>query len=189
MASIVDTIKTSFRNLFSIRLDHAGYETTFSGVAVSTILNDFLAAPDEQTRTLFTNYGLGFVSGNKTLTCYIRNSGTKAFQPLPDSSLIRLLVTARSGFINNTEVQAAGSKLVYQFTNIDRTGSGTDKYLTKNSGAVSDNDLLGINIVAPSANCFAVIDIYTKDVGNDYRLFDNSGNLLGGNYKINFTAK
>lgn len=189
MAVIVDTIKTSFRNLFSIRLDHVGYETTLSAVLSSSILNDFSVEPDPHTITLFKNYGLGFVSGNNTLICYIRNTGAKAFLPVPDNNSIRLLIHVNSGFIKRTAVQAAGSKQVYQFTNLGRTGNGTDKYLTVNSGGVSDNDLLGVGAVIPSSKCFGVIDIYTKDVGNDYRLFDGSGDLLGGNYKISFGAK
>jgi len=189
MAVIVDTIKTSFRNLFSIQLDHVGYETTLTAVVTSSILKDLFVEPDPQTKNLFKNYGLGFSSGNKSVICYVRNTGSKPFLPLPDSTVIRLLVHASSGFINRTEIKAAGSKQVYQFTNLDRSGGGTNKYLTKNSNGTSDNDLLGVEVLNPSENCFGVIDVFTKDVGNDYRLFDGSGNLLGGNYKIEFAAK
>ncbi len=189
MGVIVDTIKTSFSNLFTIRLGHAGYESSFSSVVSSSILKDLSTTPDEKTKKLFKDFTLGYVLDNNILICYIRNITTKAFLPLPDSTIIRFLVRTQARFINKTIIQSAGSNQVYQFTNLGRTGGGTDKYLTKTSGGVTDNDLQDADVIAASENCFAVIDIYTKDVGNDYRLFDVSGNLLGGNYKISFTPK
>ena len=188
MSVIVDSIITSFRSLFSIRLDHAGYERTVNGIVTSSIFNDLSLVPDEGTRALFGNYGLGFKSSNNTVICYVRSASGKSFQPFPDTTIIRLLVQVSSGFLKRTAIEPAGSTQVYQFTNIVRTGGGPDKYLTKNVGGVSADDLFGVSVVEPATASLAVIDIFTKDVGNDYRLFDASGNILGGNYHLGFTA-
>ena len=188
MSVIVDSIVTSFRSLFSIRLDHAGYERTVDGIVTSSIFNDLKVQPDENTRVMSANYGLGFSSSNNALVCYVRSAGSKSFQPFPDTTRIRLLVTASSTFLRKTVVEPAGSVQVYQFTNEGRTGGGADKYLTKNVGGVSADDLFAVGVVEPSKTSIAVIDIFTRDVGNDYRLFDTSGNILGANYRVGFTA-
>lgn len=188
MPVIVDSIKTSFRNLFTIRLDHPGYERTLTNAVTSSILNDLTIEPDVPTRTFFANYGLGFLCNNNTVICYIRSAENKSFLPLPDTTLIRLLVRAGSGFLRKTIIEPAGSIQVYQFSNLARTGGGSDKYLTKNVGGVSGDDLFPVSAVEPSSASLAVIDIFTRDVGNDYRLFDAGGNILGGNYRIGFTA-
>src|SRR5687767_13749239 len=170
MSVIVDSIRTTFRSLFSIRLDHGGYERTLTSIVSSFIFNDLIIEPDEPTRELFVDYGFGFICSNNTAICYVRSTGSKPFLPLPDTTRIRFLVRARSAFLRKTVIEPAGSLQVYQFTNLARTGGGADKYLTKNLGGVSADDLFAVSVVEPSTPCLAVIDIFTKDVGNDYRL-------------------
>jgi hypothetical protein len=188
MAVIVDTIKLSFLKLFCIRLDHVGYERTLSGVVTSDIFNDLEVEPDDSTTGTFANYGLGFLYSNNCITCYIRSVVKKAYLPLPDTTVVRLLIRAGSGFFNRTAIEPAGSKQVYQFTNLDRTGGGSDKFLTRNASGVTSDDLFSVSAIAPSKDCLAVIDIYSKDVGNDYRLFDGTGNILQVNYRLGFAA-
>src|SRR5688500_2700698 len=141
MAVIVDSVRISFLNLFCVRLDHAGYERTLSGMVTSSIFNDLEVEPDDNTATLFANHGLGFLYSNNSVTCYVRSTGTKAFLPLPDTTVMRFLVSAGSGFFRKTAIEPAGGQQVYQFTNLARTGGGSDKYLTKNGGGVTSDDL------------------------------------------------
>ncbi|MBC7849289.1 MAG: hypothetical protein H7Y31_06120 [Chitinophagaceae bacterium] len=187
MSVLVDRVKTTYQAFFTIELEHPLYETVYTGVGISSISTDLYPVPDKDTKNLFNGYPANFGISNGAMICYTRTNGDELFSPIESVTSIRFLLKAQSRFLDRTILNPTRTmQQVYYFTNKDRTGSGSDKYLTSAATGVSDTDLLPVATVKPSEPCFAVIDIHIDDTGNDYRLLDATGKLMHCNYKIRF---
>ena len=98
------------------------------------------------------------------------------------------MIYAQSIFLSQTDVEAAGSNKVYDFTNVGRTGTAGNRFITTDAKGVDSNDLKNIDDIKPEKNCFAVIDVLANVTDANYRLF-NAGNLESPGYKILFNKK
>ncbi|HEY2348977.1 MAG TPA: hypothetical protein VGH64_08180 [Puia sp.] len=180
MATIVDTIMTTYQELFTVRLDHVAYETSFQvgpdTIITSSILQDLTIQPDTVTRELFKNNSIGYTCGNNMIICFLRKNSSGPYITLPSLGTIRLLIKNKNDFIKKTDVKAAGSDKVYQFTNKSKTGTASNRFITVNSTGVSDDDLMLASTVKAEEPCFGVIDIFINITDNFYRILD--GNTL-----------
>jgi hypothetical protein len=192
MATIVDTVITKYQELFTVRLDHVAYETSFEVSAttliISSILQDLAIEPDSATRELFKTHSIGFTSGNNMIICYLRKESQSPFINLPPLGTIRLLIKNKSDFIKKTDVIAAGSGEIYQFTNENKTGNASNRFITVNETGVSNDDLLPASVVEAEVPCWGVIDIYTDITDNFYRLL-NGNQLESPAFTILFNKK
>ena len=133
---VIETIRTSYQELFTIKLVHVGFEKTIShkdpvthvitSVTQSSIFEVLSVQPDALTRKFFVDHDMNFKCSNDMIICYVRTESTKPFVSFPAIVQIRLLVNVQPAFLNKTNIEATGSKEVYQFTNVARTGSGNE---------------------------------------------------------------
>jgi hypothetical protein len=191
---VIETIGTTYLELFTIRISNSGFERTIShkdpitnvvtSIVQSSISEVLSIEPDASTRKLFLDHDMNYKWGNDMLICYVRTESTKPYFNFP-AMQIRFLVKAQSAFLRRTDVKPTGSQEVYQFTNVGRTGDAANRFLTMNAAGVEDPDKKLIGALGVEQNCFAVIDILTDVADADYRVF-NAGNLVSPDYKILF---
>ena len=192
MATIVDTIITKYQELFTVRLDHAAYETSFEvgpvTIITSSILQDLTIEPDTVTRELFKNNSIGYTCGNNMIICYLRKESKSPFIALQPLGTNRLLIKNKNDFIKKTNVVAAGRDEIYQFTNENKTGNASNRFITANETGVSVDDLMPASVVKAEEPCFGVIDIYMEVTDNFYRIL-NGNQLESPAFTILFNKK
>jgi len=131
----VDIVSTIYKELFTVKLLHSGYETA----GVSTISNALTIEPDPATKSLFNGYQVDFRFINNALVCFTRS---KLFAPPAKEPKIpftvfsgairmRFLFFSSSDFLHRTYVAATGSKNIYLFSNKISNVQGTDKFISK----------------------------------------------------------
>src|ERR1041385_1148365 len=116
----MDLVKTMYKELFNLKLVHKAY----SPVNGNEIFNQLKVIPDQNTKTLFSRYGIDYRCINDTVVCFIRSEliappvpePKKPFVHLDTAFNIRFLLTGTPGFFAKTYISAAGSKVVYHFT-------------------------------------------------------------------------
>ena len=124
-----ESVKTTYRELFMIKLLHARYENSFENFLQQAIA----IMPDQRTRQLFIDRRISYRFYANTLTCFMECSlynppapePKVPFIPLDGDLHIRFLLTGSDDFVRATYIVAAGSRHVYDFTNkISNTGGG-----------------------------------------------------------------
>ncbi|MDQ6763555.1 MAG: hypothetical protein M3015_13125 [Bacteroidota bacterium] len=190
-----DIIRTIYEELFTVKFLHSGYGFPHPGL----IANSITIEPNEATKKLFVNYNLGYRFFNDTLMCFIRASLVSPPDPEPKVPFLkfagevkfRFLINASTDFLNKTDVAAAGSKQVYQFTN--QVNAGTGGFISMHATGVDlIDDLKNVGVVKAEKICFGVIDIFNTDaINSSYDLFDNNTDqkLKSPAYKILFKSK
>ncbi len=131
----MDVVRTSYKELFNIRLVHPAFATGYG----SNIFSYLTVAPDKSTRVLFARFEMDYRCVNDSIICFARSEmmmppakePKKLFAPFTGDFFIRFLITATSGFLSKTYVAAAGSKMVYRFTNLINNVQGTDKFISR----------------------------------------------------------
>lgn len=195
---IVDTIRTAYKELFTVTLLHPAFETIYAykdpvtntdkTITGSSIFNAVAVEPDTATKKLFANYSIRFRGAGNMAACFIRAQLQQPFIPLPADTRIRLLLKQKNDFLYRTNILAAGSHQVYRFTNSNTTLDGGLKHITKNATGVADADLEDIATVDAEENCLAVIDIVTNVTDVNYRLL-NGDTLESPAFVIRFIKK
>ncbi len=143
----VDTIRTIYRELFTIRFLHKSYENP-----QENFLNKGLTlSPDGETKDLFKKYRMDYRCFNNRLTCYVQSS---LFAP-PDAEplvpfvemegdiRIRFLMSNSSDFFDKTYIVAAGVNKTYEFSNRVSNINGGTVFLNaplENYSAAKDYD-------------------------------------------------
>ncbi|MCC6288271.1 MAG: hypothetical protein IT249_10335 [Chitinophagaceae bacterium] len=186
MATVIETIQTTYKKLFSIKLMHEAYENT--GAAGSTINTALHIYPDKFTLNLFSNYDITYNYDGSMINCFMRVNGNNPYKTIPPGIRLRLIVQNKADFLHRTNITPAGSSKVYVFTNSNNTIDGGVKYITQNAAGVQDADLKAVGAVAADEKCFAVIDIIGEVASNDYRLFDTAG-LRSPSFAVKFIKK
>jgi hypothetical protein len=188
----MDVIKRLYERLFSVEFLHAGYVFFQQNLINGGISME----PDSATKTLFKNHNILYRFVNGTLLCTMQSDLLTPPAPTPvlpfieftGNVRIRFLVTANPDFLNRTQVIAAGSQQVYQFTN--QANAGTNGFIAEHEAGVNDDDLQNTSAIEPSATCFAVIDIHNNAAVNAaYDLFGVDKRLLSPAYRIRFVPK
>ena len=195
---IVDTIKTTYKELFTLTLLHPAFETictykdpvtnTDKTITASSIFNALSVEPDTATEKLFANHSMSFQRSNNLISCFIRAQLQEPFIPLPADTRIRLLLKHKSDFLYRTNIVAAGSRQVYWFSNTNNTLDSCIKHITKNATGVTDADLEDISTVQAEENCLGVIDMLSSVTDVNYRLFDGD-TLQSPAFVIRFIKK
>lgn len=175
--NIVDEIKLIYKELFTVKFLHEGY-----GAFNRNFISDAISvAPDEATKKNFENHDMGYRFFSDILVCFMRCDVDDLQIKTPyvnftEDKLLRFYIQVSTGFLNKTEIVAAGAKQLYQFGNNIIATAGM--FICHNASGVNDDDLKNIGEVEPAEKCFAVLDIHTRDVINsEYALF-NAGDTL-----------
>lgn len=132
---VEDIIRTIYKELFLIKFEHKAYAASNT----AGIFDDIKVVPDEATSILFRRYQIGYRCVHDTVICFMRSELSappnkepkKPFVSLDPEFMIRFLVTATSSFLNKTYTAAAGSKLVYHFTNRINNVQSSNRYISK----------------------------------------------------------
>ena len=195
---IVDTIKTAYKELFTVALLHPAYESIYTfkdpvtnadkTITASAIFNALSVEPDTATKKLFANHSMSFRSTNNIVSCFIRAQLQQPHIKLPANTRIRLLLKQKSDFLYRTNIIAAGSRQVYSFTNSNNTMDSGIKHITKNATGVTDADLEETSTVGAEENCLGVIDMLTSITDVNYRLL-NGDTLESPAFVIRFIKK
>ena len=196
---IIDKIQSTYKELFTVRLVHPGFDldVTYRDpvsdlpkiLTVSSIFNVLSFEPDIATKSLFDGCFVNYKYSNNMLICYTRTLLQKPYITFPDGASLRFMIQVQTDFINKTNAPLQTGK-VYQFTNENRTGTTGNRFINKVTTGVSEiNDLKNVLDVAPEKSCFAVVDILTNVTNPLYSLFSNAGNLESPDYKILFKKK
>jgi hypothetical protein len=124
-----EMVRTTWQELFTIKFLHPGYETP-----IENFLNKGIQiVPDRATQKLFSDQKIRYRFFTNSLVCYIeciRVNPPAAepkipFIPIAGDLPIRFLILSSPSFAARTNVVAAGSGKIYQFTNkINNTGGG-----------------------------------------------------------------
>jgi len=124
-----ETVSTIYRELFTIKFIHAGFENiheNFLSQAISIV-------PDEQTEKLFIDHKVSYRFYTNTLVGFIECAlfnppalePKVPFIPIDGDLHLRFLVKSSEDFASKTYVVSAGSKHTYHFTNkINNVGGG-----------------------------------------------------------------
>lgn len=185
----MDLITRRYERLFSIQFLHTGYEF----FAQNLLQEGLRIVPDSDTQELFDNHFIRYRFENGTLLCIMQCNllSPPAITPvLPFISFsgnvrLRFLVFSSSDFLKRTQVIAAGSTAVYQFSNQNNTG--TNGFIAQHETGVNNDDLQNTSAVQPSQKCFAVIDIHNNGAVNaGYDLFGGDSRMLSPVYRIRF---
>ena len=137
---------------------------------------------------------MNYKFNNGKLVCFMksRQLAPPAITPVmpwiefEGNTRIRFLVFASSEFLSNTQVIAAGSAQVYQFSN--QANAGINGFISQQQAGVNNTDLQNTAVVEPSETCFAVIDIHNNAAVNaSYDLFGVDQHFLNPVYRIRFT--
>ena len=196
---IIDKVHSTYKELFTIKLVHPGFELTYpylhhvshnpKTLTISSIFSVLSFEPDTATQNLFAGCSIDFRCGNNMVICYTRSNAQKPYIMLPHDSSLRFMIQVQTSFISKTDVVAAGSSKVYQFTNVDRSGTVGNRFINKVATGVNvTDDLKNVSDLAPEKSCFAVVDIHTTLADPVYGLFD-AGDLQGPDYTIIFNKK
>ncbi|MBL7740216.1 MAG: hypothetical protein JNK14_13450 [Chitinophagaceae bacterium] len=196
---LIETVHIGYAKLFSLAIEHEGYEVTAEqpdnddpgddpqAVTQSHVLDSLDIEPDKTTMELLLNHTIAVKTGNNSVQCFIRcTEDNKPYIGLADSARLRFLIKAASDFFSKTNVQVTGSEQVYLFSNRDNNGS--NGLLSKNE-TVSDDDLKGTAEAVPDEKCFGIIDLYNSGTTDDYRLLDSSGVINSRQYRLKFEEK
>ena len=174
-----DIIKTTYKELFTVKFLHSGYGLTRQNLIADSISVE----PDEATSELFADHSIGHRFFNDTLICFIRTEPLAPPAPNPKAPYIkfsgnvqiRFLVNVSPDFLNKTNVVATGAKQIYQFNNQSNAGTGGFISVHTDTIGVNNDDLKDVVVVKPGRNCFAVIDIFNNGaINNSYDLFTSS---------------
>ena len=185
----MDLITRRYERLFSLQLLHTGYE--FFGQ--NLISESLRLMPDADTQKLFDKHSIRYRFVNGTLLCMMQCDllSPPATTPLiPFISFtgnvrLRFLVFSTNDFLSRTQVIAAGSAQVYQFSN--QSNAGTNGFIAQHETGVNNDDLQNTAAVEPAQKCFAVIDIHNNGaVNTSYDLFGGDSRLLSPVYRIRF---
>ena len=122
------------------------------------------------------------------IICYLRKESQSPFIALPPLGTIRLLIKNENDFIKKTNVVAAGRDEIYQFTNENKTGNASNRFITANETGVSVDDLMPASVVKAEEPCFGVIDMYMEVTDNFYRIL-NGNQLESPAFTILFNKK
>jgi len=192
---IIETIGTTYLELFTIRLSHSAFETAIShkdpvtnvvtSITRSSIFELLTVKPDVDTSKFFRDHDMNYKCSNNMIICYVRTESARPYTSFPATVQIRFLVNVQPVFFRSTDIDATGSKEVYQFTNVGRAGNAANRFLTTDAAGVGASDKQITGALGIEENCFAVIDILTDVADADYRVFD-SGNIVGPDYRIRF---
>lgn len=195
---IVDTIKTAYKELFTVTLLHPAFETIYTykepvtntdkTITSSSIFNALSVEPDNATKKLFANHSMSFQNSNNLISCFIRAQLQQPHIKLPGNTRIRLLLKQKSDFLYRTNIRTAGSRQVYSFTNSNTTMDGGIQHITKNATGVTDADLEDISTVEAEENCLGVIDMLNSVTDVNYRLL-NGDTLESPAFVIRFIKK
>lgn len=195
---IVDTIKTTYKELFSVALLHPAFETIYTykdpvtntdkTITASAIFNVLSVEPDTATKKMFANHSMSFRNSNNMVSCFIRTQLQQPHIKLPANARIRLLLKQKGDFLYRTNVIAAGSQRVYWFSNSNNTLDSGIKHITKNATGVTDADLEDVSTIEAEENCLGVIDMLTSVADVNYRLL-NGDTLESPAFVIRFIKK
>ena len=188
MAEVVDIIKIIYKELFSVKILHAGYGTPRPD-SISESIN---LQPDTNTKKIFKNYNMGYSFFNDTLVVFMRCADQLPVVPyvkFAENFRIRFLLNVSGDFLNRTVADAVGATQVYQFSNQTNVGSGG--FISMHSEGVNSDDLKTTAVVNADEKCFGVIDIYSSGaINNAYELFSGTDESLNNpNYSIRFISK
>jgi hypothetical protein len=174
-----DIIKTTYKELFTVKFQHSGY-----GLLRSKFVADSIRVePDVAGRELFADHSIGYRFFNDTLICFIRTQplAPPAADPkapyikFPGNVLIRFLINVSADFLDKTNVVPAGAKQVYHFSNQANAGTGGFISVHTDTIGVNNDDLKNVTVVNPGSACFGVIDIFSNGAVNaNYELFTSS---------------
>jgi len=188
----MDVIKSRYQQLFSVEFLHAGYL-----FGQRNLINEAInIKPDVNTKTIFKNHYLKYVFSNGRLVCIMQAEPLipPALTPLvpfidfAGNVRIRFLIQNNNDFLDKTQVIAAGSTQVYQFSN--QSNAGTNNFIAQNETGVNNADLKNVSAVQPEEKCFAVIDIHNNGtINSSYDLFGANNRLLSPIYRIRFLPK
>jgi hypothetical protein len=196
--AIVDTIRTTYKELFTVTLVHPSYETQFTyedpvsntskTITGSDMFNALSVEPDADTRKLFMRYSMNYACSDNMIVCFIRADTGKPFIKFPSDMRIRFLVKFKIDFLHRTQVVATGSQQVYVFSNTNNTLDNGIKHITKNAAGVTDSDIENNSLVTPAENCSGVIDILASVTNSDFSLL-NGDALSSPAFVIRFLKK
>lgn len=130
-----EIINTLYKELFNIKLVHPAYATPNG----SEIFNQVKVEPDKDTKILFKRLDIDYRCVNDTIICFVRSKLATPPARYPQVSFvtpeadfkIRFLLSVTGNFLGNTYTAAAGSKLVYHFTNTINNVQSSNRYITK----------------------------------------------------------
>jgi hypothetical protein len=157
-----ETVRTIWRELFTIKFLHSGFETPNENFLPKGIQ----VVPDGATQQLFTDQKIRYRFFTNSLVCFIECTPFNPPAPEPkvpfipiDGDLhIRFLVLSSGAFAANTYVVAAGSKQTYQFSNKGNNQSGGFIFLTSPVENHSGSSDYGIGtVVQNGGNLFAAL--------------------------------
>lgn len=195
---VVDAIKITYREFFTIAVLHPAFETIFTykdpvtgsskTVTGSTLAQVLSIEPDAASKKLVADYFMQVRYSNNQVYCFVRVVDESLFIPMPADLRIRFLIKPKNDFLHRTHVIAAGPRRVYWFGNTNHTISNGIKHISKGAGGVSDADLQDASTVLPSENCLGVIDIMNSVTDADYKLLD-ADVPQGPVFTIRFNAK
>ncbi len=187
----MEQVNAKYDGLFSVELLHNGYNIFQQNL----IGENIKIRPDKDTKKLFENHGIDYSFSNGTLICFMRSRPALPPAPLPVMSFtefdgnvrIRFLVFGSSEFLKKTQVVAAGSTQVYQFTN--QANVAANGFIAQHETGVNNDDLKATAVVKPEENCLTVIDIHNNAAVNaNYDLFGANQRMLNPSYRIRFIA-
>ncbi|MGB8191999.1 MAG: hypothetical protein WCF67_08775, partial [Chitinophagaceae bacterium] len=187
-----DVIRRIYERLFSVELLHAGYVFFQQNMLSESVR----VKPDKETAKLFKNHGINYRFSAGTLVCTMMSDqlAPPAASPvLPSIEFtgnvrMRFMMYSSADFLNRTQVVAAGSAEVYQFSN--QANAGTNSFIAQHETGVNNDDLKTVAAIAPEEKCFAVIDIHNNGAVNAaYDLFGGDKRLLSPAYKVRFAPK
>ena len=184
----MDIVRTIYKELFTVKILHSGYGAPRPNLIAGSIALE----ADEETKTLFNNYYLGYRFFGDTLICFMRIAASLPAVPylkFPGDVRIRFRMNASVDFLSKTVVDAAGAKQVYQFTN--QVNIGTGGFISMHTQGVNSDDLKNVNVVNADKICFGVVDVNTSTVVNSsYAIFSGvNQQLISPNYSIRFINK
>lgn len=187
MAEIAETVKMSYKTLFTVTFLHSRY-----GFPRREIISDNISLePDAETQKIFINHSMGYRFFNDLLVVFMRCSNLIPSTPfiiLADEVRLRFCINVSEVFLKKTEVEQAGATLVYQFSN--KVNIGTDRFLSMHAEGVIDDDLESVDVAKADKRCFGVLDVYKTGANNTYNLFSSAEDTLKSpGYSIRFISK
>lgn len=121
ISATIETVRTIYKELFTIKLVHTGYGFPRASVVSENISIE----PDKDTTEFFSNFNMNYRFSSDTFLCFVHTDlvtpparlPQKPHINFPDNVRLRFLIKGGTGFFKNTYVVTAGSKWVYQFSN------------------------------------------------------------------------
>lgn len=187
----METVLLKYDGLFSVQLLHSGYNLFQQNL----VGQDIKIRPDTATQKLFVNHAMNYSFSNGTLLCFMRSrpalppaaTPVKSFTEFDGNTRLRFMLFGSPAFLKKTQLAAAGSAQVYQFTN--QANAGTNGFIAQHETGVNNDDLKAVSLVEPEESCLAVIDIHNNGAVNaNYDLFGANSRMLNPAYKVRFVA-